>query len=277
MSTLEKKIAQSIRLLQVSTKTMTEPVELSYSGGKDSDVCLQLCREAGINFRAIYKNTTIDRPGTISHVKRACAEILRPKRNFFDIVAQKGFPNRRERFCCQELKEYPVMQTSIHGIRREESSKRAKIYREPVICRVYHPTARVNVILPILNWTREDIATFVRDRGLVLHPWYYRDGTTLDLSRRVGCLGCPLSSRQGLDDFKTYPVLVRLWCNAAKRFFSSHQDGKKNCKFDGDVYAYFVSHVFASSYEDFLNRYKNSLFGRADCKDALQNYFNVKL
>lgn len=42
---LEKKVAQAIKLLQ-SIPTDKGDIELSYSGGKDSDVCLELCKMA---------------------------------------------------------------------------------------------------------------------------------------------------------------------------------------------------------------------------------------
>jgi len=57
---LKKKVKQAINLLQ-SIKT-DEPIEVAYSGGKDSDVILELAKMAGIKYRAIYKNTTIDPP-----------------------------------------------------------------------------------------------------------------------------------------------------------------------------------------------------------------------
>jgi len=56
--TLEKKIERAIKLLQTFGKDKV--VEVSYSGGKDSDVILELVRMAGIEYRAIYKNTTIE-------------------------------------------------------------------------------------------------------------------------------------------------------------------------------------------------------------------------
>ena len=70
---LQKKIDRAIRLLK-SIENATDangdkqPIEIAYSGGKDSDVILQLAKEAGINFKAIYRCTTIDPPGTIKHV-----------------------------------------------------------------------------------------------------------------------------------------------------------------------------------------------------------------
>ena len=64
---LQKKIDQSIKLLKVACKG--KQVEVAYSGGKDSDVILQLAKEAEIDFVPIYKMTTIDPPGTIQHAK----------------------------------------------------------------------------------------------------------------------------------------------------------------------------------------------------------------
>lgn len=67
---LNKKVNQSIKLLKVFASSTDEPIELSYSCGKDSDVILRLAKMAGINYRAIYKNTTIDPPGTIKHCRK---------------------------------------------------------------------------------------------------------------------------------------------------------------------------------------------------------------
>lgn len=65
---LRRKVARAIKLIQ-SAGSDGSVVEVCYSGGKDSDVILELTRMAGIRYRAIYKNTTIDPPGTIRHVQ----------------------------------------------------------------------------------------------------------------------------------------------------------------------------------------------------------------
>ena len=52
---LNRKIELAIKLLQ--SIPQDGPIELSYSGGKDSDVILELAKMAGIPFEAIYKNT----------------------------------------------------------------------------------------------------------------------------------------------------------------------------------------------------------------------------
>ena len=71
MSDLLEKEKRAIKLLRTVAKTTDGEIELSYSGGKDSDVCLALAQMAGIPYRAIYNNTTIDPPGTIAHCKAA--------------------------------------------------------------------------------------------------------------------------------------------------------------------------------------------------------------
>ena len=168
---LQKKIDCAIRLLQGIQNGYDGEIEVAYSGGKDSDVILQLAKEAGIRFRAIYRNTTIDPPGTIVHVGRMGAEILRPKETFFQLVAEKGFPNRFSRFCCEKLKEYKVMDKCIMGVRKSESSKRNERYNEPTECRFYGRKTEANhveAIYPILDWTDNDVLAFVEDRHLTL-------------------------------------------------------------------------------------------------------------
>lgn len=181
---LQKKIDRAIRLLQGVQNGYDGEIEVAYSGGKDSDVILQLAKEAGIRYRAIYRNTTIDPPGTIAHVERMGAEIRRPQESFFQLVAKKGFPNRFSRFCCEKLKEYKVMDKCIMGVRKSESSKRNERYHEPTECRWYGRKTEANhveAIYPILDWTDDDVLAFIEDRHLTLAPVYYtnRGGANL--------------------------------------------------------------------------------------------------
>lgn len=176
---LQRKIDRAIRLLQSVQKRYDGEIEIAYSGGKDSDVILQLAKEAGIRYRAIYRNTTIDPPGTWGHVREMGVEILRAKASFFHLVAQKGFPSRFSRFCCEKLKEYKVLDKSVIGVRKAESRKRNERYNEPTQCR-YHGAKteknHVELIYPILEWTDEDVRDFIIDRKLKLAPIYYNGG-----------------------------------------------------------------------------------------------------
>ena len=171
---LQKKVDFAIKLLQ--SIPQDGDIELSYSGGKDSDVILELAKMAGIPYRAIYKNTTIDPAGSIAHAKGMGAEVIRPKKTFFQLVSEHGYPSRYVRFCCSFLKEYKVCDRAIQGIRRSESRNRAERYKEPEICRVYSAKEKVKVYLPILEWTDEDVAEFIKERNIKCHPLYYRGG-----------------------------------------------------------------------------------------------------
>ena len=185
---LQAKIDRSIRLLQSVQKGYDGEIEVAYSGGKDSDVILQLAKEAGIRYRAIYKNTTIDPPGTIAHVKRMGVEIRRTKRSFFQIIAQKGIPSRFTRFCCSELKEYKILDKCIIGVRKEESAKRNTLYNEPTACHWYGKKTEENHvehIYPILDWTSEDILAYIEDRKIQLAPIYYESGGGKSIYRSV--------------------------------------------------------------------------------------------
>lgn len=118
---LQKKVDFAIKLLR-SIPTDDGPVEVSFSGGKDSEVILELAKMAGIPYRAIYKNTSIDPPGTIAHCKSKGVEIIRPKKTFLQIVQENGTPTRFSRFCCKYLKEYKILDRAVQGVRRCEST-----------------------------------------------------------------------------------------------------------------------------------------------------------
>ena len=272
----EKKKARAIRLLQ-NIPTDEGPVEISYSGGKDSDVILELAKMAGIPYRAIYKSTTIDPPGTIKHCKEAGAEIIRPKQSFFQLVEKKGLPTRRVRFCCSELKEYKVLDRAVQGIRRSESVKRAKRYSEPEVCRVYKKDEKVKLYLPILDWTNNDVARFIRERGIICHPLYYDEQGNFHQERRLGCIGCPLQSDNGVSDYLKYPKLLKRLIKSAQEWFDTHPNIASHKKF-GNIYNLIFHNLFCNSYEDYKLTVEDSLFNNdLDTKKFLEDYFKIDL
>lgn len=267
---LQSKIDAAIRLLRAYDNP-DMPIEIAYSGGKDSDVILQLAKEAGINFRAIYKSTTIDPPGTIKHVERMGVEIRRPEKTFAQLVAERGMPNRNRRFCCDVLKEYKILDKCVQGIRREESRKRADRYLEPSVCRIYGCKANnVEIVLPILEWTTQDVAEYLQDRKIQCAPVYYDDLGLFHPNKRLGCLGCPLASRKHrLSEFSHYPGMVKLYIRGCKKFFSTHPNSKAVIDNNNDPYAYFARNVF-------YDNKPGNLFD-TDWKSALEQYFGIKL
>ena len=273
---LEKKVERAIRLLQ--SIPQDGDIELSYSGGKDSDVILELAKMAGIPYRAIYKNTTIDPKGTIAHAREMGAEVIHPKKTFFQLVSEKGFPSRFARFCCSALKEYKICDRAIQGIRRVESRKRAENYKEPEMCRVYSTKEKVKVYLPILEWTDQDVEEFIKERDIKCHPLYYRGGGQFDVTKRLGCVGCPLQSRKKrIQEFKDNPKFLKAWIRAGQKRFKSeaYQNGDSKYHFK-DAFEVMGYQLYCDNIDDFKEK-TYTLFGEFDWKEFLEKEFNIDM
>ena len=273
---LEKKVERAIRLLQ--SIPQDGDIELSYSGGKDSDVILELAKMAGIPYRAIYKNTTIDPKGTIAHAREMGAEVIHPKKTFFQLVSEKGFPSRFARFCCSALKEYKICDRAIQGIRRVESRKRAENYKEPEMCRVYSTKEKVKVYLPILEWTDQDVEEFIKERNIKCHPLYYRGGGQFDVTKRLGCVGCPLQSRRKrIQEFKDNPKFLKAWIRAGQKRFQSeaYQNGDSKYHFK-DAFEVMGYQLYCDNIDDFKEK-TYTLFGELDWREFLQKEFNIDM
>lgn len=273
---LQKKVEQSIRLIK-SAGADGQTVEVAYSGGKDSDVILELTRMAGIKYRAIYKNTTIDPPGTIKHCKENGVEVMQPKKRFFELIAENAFPNRFARFCCRYMKEYKVLDKVIMGVRRAESTKRAARYSEPTECRFYgSKKEHAEAFYPILDWTDDDVVAFIEAQGIKLHPLYYREDGSIDPTRRLGCMCCPLAStRKRIESFKQYPGMVRAYIRAGQKFRDTHPDAKTTGMY-ANVYEWFVRDVFFENQAKFEES-RDGLFETPDYKTFLEQYFKITL
>ena len=270
-------VDEAIKLLRLASRISQEPVEVSYSGGKDSDVILKLVQMAEIPYRAIYKNTTIDPPGTIAHCLSKGVEIVQPKKTFLELVRLKGMPTRRARFCCSVMKEYKILDTAVQGIRRVESVKRAARYHpnDVTMCRYYgSKKEHVNLILPILNWTDEDVEQFITELGLVCHPIYYRPDGSFDVTRRLGCIGCPLKSDQGVADYMQYPLMLKQVANALCIWWETHPNTKSHKQFP-TPYDLIAHNLLFRTYEKYYNQ-TFTLFGTVDWKQQLQEKFNVQ-
>ena len=272
---LQKKIDFAINLLRLYDNPQ-QPLEIAYSGGKDSDVILQLAKEAGANFRAIYKNTTIDPPGTIRHVRENGVEIKQPKRSFFKIVQAKGFPSMFRRFCCRELKEYKILNVCATGIRTDESVRRKKLYTTFEKCRIYSKKERVRMYSPIWDWNLSDVAHFVNDRQIRLAPVYYKEDGSIDFNRRLGCLGCPMKSDRGIADFKAHPQILRALMRSAVIYSHTHTHTLRI--FNNNPYDAFFCNVFCHSYGEFKIRTSRDLFGETiNTKEYIEQFFNTKI
>lgn len=278
---LQKKVDRAIKLIQVAGKAADrhgQPLEVCYSGGKDSDVLLHLAKMSGVKIRPIYKNTTIDPPGTIKHVREMGVEIMRPKESFYQIMCRKGFPSRTVRFCCDILKEYKILNYAIVGVRADESKKRQELYKEPEQCRLYNDGDSVQQFTPMLDWTLDDVAEFIKENNITCAPVYYDKDGVFHPERRLGCMCCPIASaRKRLEEFKQHPNMVKMYCRAGGVFLKNHPNSSSVTKFK-DVYGLLCFSLFTGSYDEYKERFGPNLFDDGiDCKEFLENYFNIKL
>lgn len=105
-----------------------------------------------------------------------------------------------------------MLDRAVQGIRRDESLQRAKRYKEPEVCRLYPHKEKVRVYYPILEWTLDDVARFIEERGIKCAPVYYDEQGRFHPERRLGCMCCPLQNmKKHKEEFKAYPGMVKLY------------------------------------------------------------------
>lgn len=139
-------IDRAIEKLRLAAKMSEQyygkPLIIAYSGGKDSDVLLELARMSGIKYELINSHTTVDAPETVYHIREVfaaeragggTATILYPTykgepTNMWKLIVRKTAPPTRiSLYCCEVLKEQntPNRITAL-GVRRDESLRRSQ-------------------------------------------------------------------------------------------------------------------------------------------------------
>lgn len=189
-----------------------------------------------------------------------------------------GSPTMYHRFCCKFLKEYYTSKYVIVGIRKSESVRRAKRYSEPIQCRVYDKKHHAQQIMPILDFTDQDILDFIQDRGIKLHYLYYREDGSIDVSRRLGCIGCPMVYIKGRREaYKMYPKMLRQYVSNVAIYLNTHPDSTTSKRYDS-VYEKIYRELFFYNQEKF-EKFRNGIF-KYDTKwykNELEKEFNVNL
>lgn len=67
----------------------------------------------------------------------------------------------------------------------------------------------VRVLNPIIDWSDDDVWSYLHSRGIEGNP-LYKEGWT-----RIGCVGCPLAGRRAREiAFARYPKLYKAWADA---------------------------------------------------------------
>lgn len=226
------------------------PLTVSYSGGKDSDVILQLAKESlapvGIEFRVKHNLTTADPPDNVYYIRRVFAalreegidcHIYVPSRSLWRIMRETlVIPSRVMRTCCAELKErkIPGAPYIVTGVRWAESAGRRN---KSGIAMVYTASDRTTRAAAAGLLTTDDASSRrlfeqCQMKGVrVLNPiiewsdsdvWdylhsrgiegnpLYKEGWT-----RIGCVGCPLAGKRARElAFARYPKLYKAWADA---------------------------------------------------------------
>ena len=139
---LEKKAIERLKMAsEISLKYYGYPLLVTYSGGKDSDVSLELAIRSGIPFEVQNSHTTADAPETVRFIKKKFYQLeldgikcqidkpqIQGKRvSMWSLIPIKLMPPTRVvRYCCQVLKEGAGDGRMITtGVRWDESSQRS--------------------------------------------------------------------------------------------------------------------------------------------------------
>jgi len=184
---------------------------VAYSGGKDSDVILDLVRRSGVKYTAHHHLTTCDPPEVVYHVREQKDVIIkRPELTMWQLVRKKGMPPRRNaRYCCEVLKEGGGQnRIVITGVRWGESVRRSK---RRMIETCFRDKTK-QFLHVIIDWSTDDVWQYIRDRN-INYCKLYDEGF-----KRLGCVLCPMS-REVDRDIKRWPKIAKAWEKAVKATF----------------------------------------------------------
>lgn len=214
------KVEEALYLLKA--KEPPEGYYVAFSGGKDSVCIYHLCKMAGVKFDAHYNVTTIDPPELIWFMREYCPDVIfeYPKKSFLQRMVEKGFPQRHRRWCCAEYKERGgTGRLVVTGIRKAESINRSK---RKVIESCYKDPTKFYLNI-IAYWEFEDVWQFISENNL---PYckLYNEGY-----KRIGCLFCPMASKQRLVDAERYPRYKQLFIKYFQKLYEYKKfTGKKS-------------------------------------------------
>lgn len=181
----------------------------SFSGGKDSQVVLDLCTRAipPTDFEVIYSDTGYELPPSLSlyeevqeyykqkfpALKFLMARNHESVLNYWDKI---GTPSDTHRWCCSVMKTAPLYRMlkqgyrknakflAFEGVRAEESAKRSDYNR---IGKGVKHSFVINA-RPILRWNTTEVFLYLFRHQLPINK-AYRSGKP-----RVGCILCPFGS-----------------------------------------------------------------------------------
>ncbi|MBA7538770.1 hypothetical protein ES705_31047 [subsurface metagenome] len=87
-----KKIEDSIRTIQKTEKLALSynsfGFHLAFSGGKDSQVVYELCKMAGVKFKAFFYKTSVDPKELLSFIRNKYPDVewIKPKMTMYQLI-----------------------------------------------------------------------------------------------------------------------------------------------------------------------------------------------
>ena len=193
---LRRKESKAIATLWKYARRSLKPIYVAYSGGKDSGLVLHLALEAGITFKAVFNDTSMELPETLQHIDDFVSDkgvdLIRTKPivDFWTCARKLGPPSVIYRWCTRVLKLAPMNSLLkggalvIDGMRRGESTTRHGIS----IIRTSESIPWALYLSPIINWSALDEWLYIFWRKIKYNPLY---DNCFD---RVGCFMCPTST-----------------------------------------------------------------------------------
>lgn len=273
----EKKAIERIKIAsEMSLHHYKKPLVCAYSGGKDSDVLLELFKRSGIPFEVHNSHTTADAPQTVRHIQKVFRglesewikyEIEMPTykgepTSMWKLIPEKLMPpTRLVRYCCSVLKETGCANRYIAtGVRWDESTARMqreefeKIANKKKDKEKFTITMLMNdndkrrrmnelcmqqnkmVVNPIIDWTHRDVWEYINSEKIETCE-LYQCGYD-----RVGCIGCPMAGKKRKREFEDFPQYKKLYIHAFERMLKERERrGKENTwKTGEDVFAWWI-------------------------------------
>jgi 3'-phosphoadenosine 5'-phosphosulfate sulfotransferase (PAPS reductase)/FAD synthetase len=203
---------------------------LQFSGGKDSLACLYLHRDRWDEILVCWVNTGAAYPEVVEYMRGWAARLP----HFLEIasdqqaqIERNGYPSEvvplnyspfgrahvkgvgalkiQSYFgCCAENIWFP-MQAEMHrrGIRKIIRGQRRQERRTGIVTNGYIDTQGIEYVLPIENWTEQQVFDYLREVGAELPPYYATERTSRD------CWDCTAYLDENVERIRNLPPAKR--------------------------------------------------------------------
>lgn len=212
---LQYKVNKAIETLRkyekLALKYSSDGFHVAFSGGKDSQVIYELCRMAGVKFKAYFYKTSVDPPELLRFIRSNYPDVtwLYPDKTMFQLILKnKMLPLRNRRYCCEVIKERRGLnELVVIGIRKEESARRAKRKEFTADCKLGCDKPLLSIIL---DWTTSEVFEFLKMQNISVCPLY-------KFINRIGCIGCPMNCKSQRAELRMFPLHRRAYINTIEK------------------------------------------------------------